>query len=207
MKKLIILLCVISSLSAAAQEMSTLFGKGKTNGGYGAISNKFTTINGDYANITEVYGGWLVNRRFMLGLAAAGSTNNIQVPLQYSTNPTQNMTYQYGQAGLMMEYILWPKTAVHFSFQLFSGAGFTGQYQRHRSYGQYDYYDNYDVYDRNYFFVIEPGVQLEMNLFRWMRLSPGISWRNTYGSNGMGLSDDGLSDVSYNIALKFGKFW
>ena len=98
----------------------------------------------------------------LLGLAAAGSTNNIQVPLEYSANPTQNMTYQYGQAGLMMEYILWPKKAVHFSFQLFSGSGFTGQYQRHRSYGQYDYYDNFDVYDRNYFFVVEPGVQLEV---------------------------------------------
>lgn len=207
MRKLVVVLAVLISIAGTAQDMNTLFGKGKTNGGYGAISNKFTAINGDYANITEVYGGWLVNRKFMLGVAFAGSTNDIRVPLQYSTQPIYPMTYQYAHTGLMMEYILWPRKAVHFTYQLFTGAGFTAQYQRHRLGNQYNDFTRDDIYDRNYFFVIEPGVQLEMNLFRWMRLSPGVSWRKAYGSNGLGVSDDGLTDVSYNISLKFGKFW
>lgn len=206
MKNLLLLVITLCSLSVGAQEMQTLFGKGKSSGGYGAVSNKFTTINGDYMNIAEVYGGWLVNRRFMLGLAAAGSTNDMRVPLDVSAAPNLNLSFQYAQAGLMMEYALWPKRAIHFNMQLFSGPGFTTQYQRFGDFDQYNLDSRY-IHDENWFFVVEPGVQLEMNLFRWMRLSPGISWRNTYGSNGKGLSDASLSNVSYNVALKFGKFW
>ena len=204
---LCLMLFMISVMTGRTQEFNTIFGPGRIYGGYGVISNKFTTINGDYANIAEVYGGWLVNRRFMLGLGFAGSTNDIRVPVDFSTMPTRRMTYQYGQAGLMMEYILWPRKAVHFTYQLFTGAGFTAQYERYRSFNQYDNFGDNDIYDHNYFFVLEPGIQLEMNLFRWMRLSPGVSWRNTFGSNGRGVDDSGLSDVSYTIALKFGKFW
>ncbi len=207
MKKLLFLMIIVLSFSTHAQELQTLFGKGKSSGCYGVLSNKFTTIGGDYANISEVYGGWLVNKRFMLGVGMAASTNDIRVPLQYSTTPAFNMTYQYGQAGLMMEYILWSNRAVHFTFQMFSGAGFTLQYQRFRSLNQYDYYTARDIHDENWFFVLEPGAQIELNLTRWMRLSPGVSFRHAYGSNGLGVSDNDLSNVSYNVGLKFGKFW
>jgi hypothetical protein len=39
-----------------------------------------------------------------------------------------------------------------------------------------------------------------------MRLSPGISYRNTSHSNAAGLKDSDLSDCSYNVTLKFGAF-
>lgn len=39
-------------------------------GGYGALGNKFTTINGNYANMAEVYGGWYINHRFLIGIAS-----------------------------------------------------------------------------------------------------------------------------------------
>ncbi|MCW5911812.1 MAG: hypothetical protein KIT62_12095 [Cyclobacteriaceae bacterium] len=206
--RFILVLTVLASHAAWAQEIQTLFGKGSSTGGYGAISNKFTTINGDFANLNEVYGGVFINRRWMVGLGFAGSTNDIRVPQQYSVNPWQPMTYQYGQGGLMLERVLGSSRSIHVVLNMFSGVGFTAQYHRPQ-WGDWDDwrdFDDFRSHDENWFYVLEPGAQLEMNLFRWLRLSPGISYRKTYGSNGIGLSDNDLSNWSYNITLKIGAF-
>lgn len=198
-------LIVVGSHFASGQEIQTLFKKGYSSGGYGAITNKFTTINGEYANLSGVYGGWYVNHRFMLGLGAAATTNNIRVPLEFSADPSRNLSYEYGQFGMMTEYVIGSNRRVHVAFDLFSGAGFTMQYPRY-DWRNDNNYQGDQVFDENWFFVAEPGVQLELNLFKWMRFSPGISYRATFGSDGDGLSDTSLSNVSYNATLKFGKF-
>ena len=209
MKKISIIagLVLISAL-ASAQEVQTLFGSPKPSGGYAALSNKFTTINGQYANLAEVYGGWFIKKRFLLGLGAAASTNNLQVPLEFSTEPLKKMSWQYGQVGLMTEYVFGSNRVVHVNLTLFSGGGFTVQYER-TDLNDWDDpgFDDDDInHDENFFYVLEPGAQLELNVFKWMRLSPGISYRKTFGSDGIGLGDSELTDWSYNITLKFGKF-
>jgi hypothetical protein len=179
----------------------------RASGGYGALTNKFTTINGSFANLAEVYGGWYINHHFLVGISGAALTNNIHVPDAYSTQPGISMSYEYGQFGLMNEYTLGSSKAVHLSFQLFNGAGFTVQYERPSTYDDNDWENNNNYpHDTNWFFVTEPGVQVEVNIFRWMRFSPGISYRAAFGSNGLGLSDNKLSGASGNLTLKFGKF-
>jgi hypothetical protein len=206
----LIFLCSASLVFAQGQDyaINTLLKKGAhhASGGYGAITNKFTTINGHHANIVEVYGGWYINHRFLLGFAAAGVTNNIPVLPQFSAKPGTPLSYEYGQVGLMTEYVIGSEKAVHLAFQLFAGTGFTMQYERHPL--ESDFGDNHahDALDEDYFFVAEPGVKLEMNIFKWMRFSPGISYRAAFNSNAMGLSDNALSAMSYNLTLKFGKF-
>lgn len=196
------------SVAAFAQdnEIQTVFKtSGKGSGGYGAITNKFTTINGDFMNLAGVYGGWYVNHKFLLGVSAAAATNDVPVPTQYSVDPTRNMSYEYGQFGLITEYVIGSNKPVHFAFNLFSGAGFTVQYERHGWHDEdYDWHE--DKRDENWFFVAEPGVQVEVNLFKWMRFSPGVSYRAAFGSDARGLSDSDLSNITYNATLKFGKF-
>lgn len=193
------------TFSAVAQEIQSIFSSGRDTGGYGAISNKFTYIGGEFANLCEVYGGVFINRRWMVGMSFAGSTNDIRVPQEYSVDPIHPMTYQYGQGGLVVERVFNSNRPVHFVFSMFSGVGFSAQYNRNAMYA-YDYQQAASVHDENWFYVLEPGAQLELNLFRWMRLSPGVSYRQTYGSDGLGLSDENLSDWTYNITLKFGGF-
>lgn len=190
-------------------QIKTLFnGAGhRGSGGYGAIGNKFTTIKGEYANMAEIYGGWYINHRFLLGVSVAAVTNNIPVAPEFSTMPEVEMSYQYGQFGLMTEYTLWSHRAIHLSFQLMNGAGFTVQYLRN-PWQDESYWDDFEQYphDSNWFFVSEPGVKIEMNIFRWLRFSPGVSYRAAFGSRADGLSDDDLSGTSLNLTLKFGKF-
>lgn len=192
--------------SAIAQgTVKTIFKSNpKSSGGYGAITNKFTRIRGDFANMSGLYGGWFINQRLMIGAGAAAVTNNIPVPLQYSTDPTRNRSYEYGQVGLMTEYVINSNKPIHFVAQLFSGAGFTLQYDRHNHHNNND--DDDTISDEHWFFVAEPGVQVEMNLFKWMRFSPGISYRASFGSDAEGMKDKDIRGVSYNVTLKFGKF-
>src|SRR6478736_3099378 len=196
-------LLFIGNAASAQSEIQTLFGKGKSVGGYGALSNKFTAIGGTYANMVEAYGGVYLNKRLMIGGAAAATTNYIAVPSEYSIDPSKRMSYEYGQLGMMTEYVFGSDKAIHVAFSFFAGAGFTLQYERPEWNHETSYdYPNYTGAEDT-FFVAEPGVQLEVNVFKWMRFSPGVSYRATYGSHAVGLSDTDLSKISYNATLKF----
>jgi hypothetical protein len=200
-------LSLLLGKSVAAQEpIKTVFKGGlKSSGGYGALTNKFTQIRGEYANMSGLYGGWFVNHKLMIGAGAWAVTSNIPVPLQYSTDPSRNKSYEYGQVGLVTEYVVGSSKPVHLVFQLFAGAGFTLQYERHNWHNNNSSFDN-SISDENWFFVAEPGVQVEVNLFKWMRFSPGVSYRTSFGSDAAGLKDKDIRDISYSATLKFGKF-
>ena len=161
------------------------------------------------ANIAEVHGGWVFNRKLMVGLGAAALTNNIVVPDRFSSDPGGRLSYMFAQAGVVAEYIPNTDKKFHFVYHLFSGVGLATQYERS------DYMDDFfeDVFDddddddgRNLFFVAEPGVQLEINVLKWLRIAPGITYRATIGGNGLGLRNSDLSNVSFNLAVKIGKF-
>ena len=213
LQTLSLIVFVFASTNLAAQEgpsndnhIHSLFQTHSHNsGGYGAITNKFTYIDGHYANMVGVYGGWYVNHSFLLGLSAAGLTNDIKVPFEYRAQPLDNLSYMYGQVGMMTEYVVASNRAVHVAFNLFTGAGFTFQYERDDWHNDNEF-DFDGGNDEDWFFVAEPGVQVEVNLFKWMRFSPGISYRAVLNSNARGLGDSKLSDISYNATLKFGKF-
>ena len=162
-------------------------------------------MNGQYANLVEIYGGWYVNHKFLLGLSASALTNDIPVPPSFSAIPGDELSYMYGDFGLRTEYAIASNKAFHLVFTLNTGAGFTIQYNRYfldeRSAGT-----RYFPMDENWFFVAEPGIQLEMNIFRWMRFSPGYSYRMAYGSEALQLKDSDISGHSLNLTLKFGKF-
>lgn len=200
---LTMMILLVSIAYSRAQEIQTVFKPGKS-GGYGAITNSFTTINGKYANLAGFYGGWYVNKKFLIGIGASAVTNDIPVLPANSTIPGVDMSYAYGQFGLVTEYVVASDKMLHVGFHLFTGAGFTAQYQR--SNWDNDYEPNQSNLDENFFTVVEPGIQVELNLLKWMRFSPGVSYRATFGSDATGLSDNDLSNLSYNLTLKFGKF-
>lgn len=206
MKKLFILIFALLAVGkvVAQSEIHTIFKSSRVTG-YGAITNKFTSIGGDYANMVGAYGGVFIDRKVMIGVGAFSTTNKIVVPAEFSSIPGTEMSYGYVQTGLMTEYVLASNKPVHLVLSMFAGAGFSYQYE-HWSDPNYDWNQTHGVYDQNWSFILEPGAQVEINLFRWMRLSPGISYRRSYNSDSLGLSTADLSDWSYNVTLKFGKF-
>lgn len=188
-----------------AQQIETLFNRSKTRehsvGAYGAISNKFTRIDGKFASMGGIYGGVYINHAFTIGVSASALNNNLRVPEQYSKEPSKAMSYFYGQAGLFTEYVMASNRTVHLTAQLTAGPGVVAQYKR------WDF-DNDDdkYYGANVFAVVEPGVNAEINLLRWMRLTTGVSYRQTFNSKVPGLSDKKLSGMTITVGMKFGKF-
>jgi hypothetical protein len=198
-----------AEVRAQPYRIKTIFNNSgpRASGGYVALTNKFTSINGDYANICELYGGWYIGHRFLIGIEMASTTNYIPVPIEHSVNPALPMGYEYAQAGLMTEYIVASDRAIHLGFQLFAGGGFTMQYEK-PNIDDDDYWDRIEDYDHdeNVFAVAEPGVKVEVNIFRWLRFTPGISYRLVYGNNARGLTNASLQNTSVNMTLKIGKF-
>lgn len=202
---LAISLLTLGSLSVIAQEKNQTIFKSegiRKSGGYGAVSNKFTKINGQFANINEFYGGWFINRSFLIGISAAATTNRMRVPEENKLWDGDRMTYQYGQFGLMTEYVVASTKRVHFAVNLLTGSGFILQYDRN----DYDRWEDYGSKNPNFFFLLEPGAQVELNLTNWMRFSPGISYRRAFGSGSKGLTDNDISGLSGNVTVKFGRF-
>ncbi len=200
---LTIAILLVSASLSKAQEIQTLFKPGKS-GGYGAITNSFTSIDGNFANLVGVYGGWYINSKLLIGVGAKAVTNDIPVLPRYSTIPGVNMSYAYGQFGGVTEYVIGSNRAFHVGLHLFTGAGFTAQYERRNWDSDHDI-DESNL-DENFFTVVEPGIEVELNLLKWMRFATGVSYRAAFGSDAPGLSDNDLSNISYNLTLKFGKF-
>jgi hypothetical protein len=204
-----LIVTLASSIKVHAQDepMRTLFKSSHRTTAYGALTNKFTEIDGEFVNLVGVYGGVYLNRRVMIGIGAAASTNNLPVPTEFSSEPLRKMSYEYVQFGSVFEFVAGSNNLFHPVFHLFAGPGLTFQYDRYTDdHEDWHSWDDRSGHDENWFFVTEPGVQIEMNVFKWMRFSPGVSYRFVYGNDAKGLSDSKLSGMNVNLTLKFGKF-
>jgi hypothetical protein len=80
------------------------------NGFVFALDNKFTQVHGKFANFVGLYGGWLVNHQFLIGLGGYGKTTGVH-------------ELQMGYGGLMLEYYVNPDRLVNFSVRGLIGAG------------------------------------------------------------------------------------
>lgn len=195
----------VVNAQSQSEEVKTIFKSGRPSGGYGVISNKLTSINGSFANMPEIYGGWFIGRKFLLGVGGGATTNYIPVPLQESARPNQRMSYLYGQAGLVNELVIASNSPIHPVLHIFNGAGFTLQYERPR----WNDFDNTshdeEAHDVRWYYITEPAIQIELNLFKWMRITPGFSYRFAFDNEKRKLDKD-VSGPSVSVAMKFGKF-
>lgn len=213
MKKTVLFIVMfLSAISVFAQdggsEIKTLFGNNgnRSNGGYGGVSTAYSRIGGRDAILIGGRGAWLVNHSFGLGLAGSGFLT------EYKMDTELQGEYQLagGYGGLMFEFIAMPKSPVHLSFPIVVGAGGVSYVKR----GFVHTPDNSPYnQDSNAFFVVEPGVELEVNVIKIMRVAFGVSYRYTsnidleYFDSQQSIVDaDVLRGFSGGITFKFGKF-
>lgn len=194
-----VLMCVLGlvSISAVAQtEMQTLLGKSKNKiqslGFYVAPEIAFGQIGGIFAPIVGNSLMLTVNRKFAFGASLSSSVRD---------NSSTNMSGHFG--GLKMEYSPKPEALVHVSFPLLIGAGstytrgITAMYDRHgRDNHRFDF-------DRNESFVLQPGVNVETNVFKYAKVFLGANYRLSANKSGY---DADLSGFSSSLGLKFGVF-
>jgi hypothetical protein len=155
---------------------------------------KLNSIQGDIGTLIGFYGGALINRTFLVGIAGGVNLGHPRV--------------NYGYFGGLGQFILKPENLLHFSGQLVLAYGSTKDYENPKS----GLLDNFWNISGAHFFMMEPGVNLELNLSKKLTLVTGVSYRYVSGLNENDenvsithVTNKDLSGLNFNVGLKFGK--
>ncbi len=185
----LIIACAVAG-QTRAQPVETVFGNGgpRVNGAYGAATQKFSTIDGQFANLLGGYGGVLLQSDVFIGAGAFALLNGQSIDIENDFNTARQLTY----LGLVLERTFQSAKAIHFSAQLLAGGAVMGETNRVPGGGQYT------IGSRGAL-VAEPAVQAEVNFTKWFRAAAGVSYRWVAGERY-------YSAPAATLSLKFGKF-
>ncbi|PCJ64963.1 MAG: hypothetical protein COA58_11875 [Bacteroidetes bacterium] len=200
----IIILAIVSlnSIDVKAQsrqdeeDYNALF-KLKNIRGYAGFTAGVLNIEGD--NITAKTGGSvavILNHRLALGVTGSGFAGFQNTVID---NKKYSMVGGYG--GLLIEPIIFPKRVVHLSFPIAFGGGENQYFKDSLGYRDWDHnYRDEFVQD---FIYIEPGINLEFNLTKFMRfgITSSYMFTNTINTSPMDVTQlDGFS-IAANLKL------
>lgn len=203
-----------------SDEIKTVFGHTNTQslGGYGALSTGYTKINGLDGIYFGARGSVVINHSLALGLGGRGFISETV----NDANLQSDYEYAGGYGGFYIEPIIGALEPIHVSFPVLIGAGGIA-YNKHWE----DYDSNTDQYDwsnedSQAFFVLEPSVEVEFNMVKFMRFALTASYRYTSNinlqyANRDGVFDDTFADTriakadmlrgfNFGVIMKFGKF-
>jgi len=201
MKRIIIICLVISVLGFALnietvpkkREDEVLIKGPVDKGGFCGLVMKFTELNDRYGMLMGIRGGVTFNHTFGLGGGLYGMVNRMEVNTNY---PMRNFNMDFAYGGVILELIFGSRRLVHFGTHTLIGGG-SVQYKL-PAYEE-PWYDDF-------FFVLEPSVEMTINITKVFRIDAGGSYRYIYGTELEGISDRGLSGAAGHITFKFGKF-
>lgn len=155
---------------------------------------KINSIQGQTGTLIGFYGGALFNRTLLLGIS--GGVN--------LSHPTVN----YGYFGGLAQVITYPGNMVHFSGQLLIAYGSTKDYEDPKE----GLLDNFWNISGENFVIVEPGLNVEVNLSTRFTFVAGASYRIVSGidQNNENLyvthvTNEDMSGINFNIGLKFAK--
>jgi hypothetical protein len=213
MKKTIILstLLVLFCTSAFSQdpefeyyknrEIKTLLGRNREGGAYGAFTAGYSVIDNNHAVLLGGRFGWLASHSVGIGFGATGFINEFH----YEPSLGRDASLAGGYGGLYIEPILFPRFPLHLSFPVLFGAGGISYVSKEES------QNNNLIEDSEAFLLVEPGVEMELNLTRFCRLAFGTTYRLPTSFD-VGLAGtpkanaESIKGWSYTISLKFGRF-
>jgi hypothetical protein len=213
--------------TAPSEKMNTLFNNAKNPVKYVGISFasefQYGSLAGQFAPMSGGAAMLHINKKIELGIATYGTVNRSFAPTALSATNKFNMNVMYG--GLKFEYTPKPNAAIHVSFPLLIGGGMARVdsvglksntwYGGGRGKGRDGYrYDSKNGGNNAAFMVIQPGVNIEANVFRFAKIYLGASYRivPTLTSSTANtaayptLTTSQLSGLNVNIGAKVGIF-
>jgi hypothetical protein len=152
-------------------------------------------------------GGWVLNRRFVLGGAVRGVAPRPDVTLRNrSQNDPESAQLQLGYVGLLLEYIGAPSDLLHYGAELVVGGGTVELVddQAFRAGASV----SEDSFDRSGAFVSEVGARAELNVTSFFRIGLSGGYRLVAGADleKADVSNGDLSAPYGQLSLRFGSF-
>jgi len=187
------------------EEIKSLLSKKNDLNAFGAADLKVADLKDERGLIVGAYGGFIINRRYMLGVAGYGLVTNIEfdgvVPGQ--VNP-KKLNLHGGYGGILIGGSIAPRELIHLSIPVLLGAGAWQVVDK-------DFFiknpaDSEFTIEKSVFFVIEPGIEVEVNVTKNFRLGAGVTYRYISGTQLENLADEELSGTTGMISFRFGRF-
>jgi hypothetical protein len=185
-------------------DIMTLLGDIRHYGVYAAFTVKYSEINKVYNWDIGGRMGFVKNHSMSFGIAGYGFMKEPK----FDIDQQADYALQGGYGGFFIERALFPKFPVHLSLPVFFGAGgvsYTKVNSGRNNYYWNNYTDNMTL-DTQPFIIIEPGVELEMNLVSHLRVGFGAYYRLTSNIDVRNNSPEALNGFSVGMTFKFGKF-
>ncbi len=179
----------------------TLFDQANTSfSGYLGVFTRYSKIGEADGCLVGGKIGVIINDNFVIGGSGMGLTYPTdREKLSGSDYSGILKKTGFGYGGFMMEYYINPKDLVVFSFGTMVGAGGLGFYENSE-----DEENDHGTTDK--FFVVEPEVNVLMNITRFCRVGVGASYRYVSGINTDEFSDSDFRGPSVFAVAQFGWF-
>lgn len=187
-------------------QIQTIFSQKVSVGWWIAPEYSFTMFDNRSVNLIGLSGGIIINHNFSIGLEGTGilTDNNLRFTGIYDLEEV----YLYGgYGGLYLEYRIFPQKPVNLAFPLLVGGGGAA----FSTWGPNNWHNPNndpidDIYNWDSYFAIEPGVTIGINLFKFLRLDAGVSYRYVHELNLPETPSDLMNGFNAKVSLKFGKF-
>jgi len=203
MIKYLIVLFVFTTNILLAQnndEIQTLLGNELKYGGYGSFDMRFSNFDAKAGLLLGGRGGVILNHKLVIGGGGYGLANRTRVTLTDLNGNDSMGRMNFGYGGILLEYIFFPQKPFHFAVPLLIGSGSTKIYNISD-----DFFSN-SLIESSTFLLLEPGIDIELNLLKFVRFTCGASYRLASGTFLQNLNDNDLSGLSINASFKFGYF-
>ncbi len=193
-----LLQCAQAQTSDGASQHKTIFKD--LNAAYGIVDVTYSqpSINSTALPGMGILFGAVLNDFWVAGLHIDFSSTS---KLSMGNPPVEvvNPRYNYLFAGLHNEFLIAPESVVSLSFPIKIGMGNVTYTDR--------YYEGISSarLDQETFFVAEPGVKMNVNLWKHVGFTAGAGYRITAGVDRAGSESD-FNQAVYHVGLRC-KFW
>ncbi len=186
-------------------KVKSLLGKGNDLNGFGAMDLKVGDFIGERALLVGAYGGFIINRRYLFGLAGYGLVTNVEFD---GTVPGQaeekKLNLHGGYGGVLIGVTIAPRELIHLSVPIVLGAGSWEVVDK-------DFFvnnpaDSEFTVENSVFFVVEPGLELEFNITKYFRIGAGATYRYIAGTELDNVADDDTAGINAMLSFRFGRF-
>lgn len=187
------------------EEIKSLLNRDNELSGFGGADLKIGTFKDERSLLVGGYGGLIINRRYLFGIAGYGLVTDVEFEgMIPGSDTTKTLNLFGGYGGILIGASIAPKELIHISIPIVLGAGaFEVEDQNFFS---NNLSDADFIVENSVFFVVEPGIEIEFNISNHFRLGFGVTYRYITGSELVNVSDDEVTGTTGMISLRFGRF-
>jgi hypothetical protein len=192
-KNLLVLVALFMGVSIKAHEQ-TPRSDNIPCGGYGGPVFKVGTFNGKTGLLSGGRGAWIINHQVAIGGGSYSFISDIRSDKLSSNENPLYMDLSYG--GFEIEYIHKSEKMVNWTVHTLIGGG-TVELLEHNPTA---------TIATDKIFIVEPSLNININISNWFRIGLGISYRLSMGLDLVEISHSDINGFSSQIIFKFGRF-